>query len=94
MGVQAMVPARPEESLVQDVWPVGASQYNNACGGLETVHLHQQLIERVLPLIIPTSKAASPSSPPNSINLICRPSMQKLSSLLGSRVWRLLFNTS
>ena len=74
-------PARPEECFVQDVWPVGACQDHHACGGLKPVHLHQQLVQSVLSLVVASSKAAAPSGSPNGINLIYTPVCKRQQAL-------------
>ncbi len=58
--------------LVQDVGPIGACQYHDALCGCKAIHLHQQLVERVLPLIVAACKAATPARPANGVNLICK----------------------
>ena len=58
-------------NLIQDVGTVGAGQHDNALRGGESVHLHQQLVQRVLPLIIAAGKAALATRPPDGVNLIC-----------------------
>ena len=42
----------PEESLVQNVRPVGRRKYDHTGIGVEAVHLGKQLVERVLTLIV------------------------------------------
>ena len=42
----------PHQSLVQNIGPVGRSQDNHPAVGVKTIHLRQQLIERILPLIV------------------------------------------
>ena len=71
MRAEGAAPARAQQGLVQDVRPVGAAQDDDPCLGAETVHLHQQLVERVLPLIVAASEAAPASGAPNGIYLIC-----------------------
>ena len=68
----ASPPARPEQRLVKNVWPVGGCQHHNACSRLEAIHLHQQLVKRVLTLIIAAGKATSATCSANGINFICR----------------------
>ena len=57
--------------LIQDIGSVRAGKHDNALRRGKAVHLHQQLIQRVLPLVIAASKAAAPTRPPNSVNLVC-----------------------
>ena len=65
------MPARPKQGGVQDVGPVGACQHDDALRRGKAVHLHQQLVQRVLALVVASCKAAPPARPPDGINLIC-----------------------
>ena len=71
------MPARPKQSRVQDVRPIGAGQHDDALRRGKAVHLHQQLVQRVLALVITSRKAAAPTRPPDGINLICTSSSVK-----------------
>ena len=64
-------PARPQQGLVQDVRPVGAGQDDHARRGRKAVHLHQQLVQRVLALVVAARKAAAPARAPDRVDLIC-----------------------
>ncbi len=44
--------ARAEQSGVQNVLPVGGGQHDDALVGGKAVHLHQQLVQGLLPLIV------------------------------------------
>ena len=48
----AVEAARTQQSLVEDVHAVGGGQYDHAAVGAEAVHLGEQLIERVLALVV------------------------------------------
>ena len=65
------MPAGPEEGRIKDVGAVGAGEDDDArlCG--KAVHLHQQLVERVFPLIVAARKAAAAPRAADRINLIC-----------------------
>jgi hypothetical protein len=45
-------PARPQERRVQDVRPVGGGHDDYALGGVEPVHLNQELVQGLLPLVV------------------------------------------
>lgn len=64
-------PARAQQRLVQDVRPVSACQHHNSRSGGEAVHLHQQLVQSVLALIIAPGKPSAAPGPTDGINLIC-----------------------
>jgi hypothetical protein len=64
-------PAWAQQRLVQDVGAVGAGEHDNALGGREAVHLHQQLVQRVLALVVAAREAAAPARAPNRVNLVC-----------------------
>ena len=48
----AVEPAGAEQSLVQDFGPVGGGQQDDALGGVKAVHLRQQLVQGLLPLVV------------------------------------------
>lgn len=50
---------RPQQGTVQDVSPVGGCDDNDAGVALKAVHLRQQLIQRLLALIIASAHASS-----------------------------------
>ena len=59
------------ERLVEDVDPVGSSEHDNVSGtGVESVHLDQKLVERVLRLALSTevAPAALPSHRVDFVN--------------------------
>ena len=64
-------PARTQQGLVQNVWSVGATQDDDPRGGGEAVHLNEELIEGVLPLVVPPRKASAPTSTADGVYLIC-----------------------
>ena len=41
-------PDGPQQRVVQHVHAVGSGQHDDASAGIEAVHLHQQLVQRVL----------------------------------------------
>ena len=48
----AVETAGPQQGLVQDLWPVGGPDDQDALRGLEAVHLGQELVEGLLPLLV------------------------------------------
>ena len=78
-------PARAEEGVVKDVRSVGAGQHNDALRGGKTVHLHQQLVQGILALIIAPCKPAAAPGAPNGINLICTSHKPLVSFLFHAR---------
>ena len=62
--------ARTQQGLVQDVHPVGGRQHDHVRRtGVEPVHLHQQLIQRVFRLALPAYIAAT-TLPPHGVDLV------------------------
>jgi hypothetical protein len=61
--------ARPQQGLVEDVYPVGGGQHHHVGRGVEAVHLHQELIQCVLLLGVAPEAAAS-AFPPHRVDLI------------------------
>ena len=51
-GDPPVEPAGPQQGLVQHLGPVGGGQDDDALGGVEAVHLRQQLVEGLLPLVV------------------------------------------
>ncbi len=52
-------PAGPEQGRVKNIRTVGGGQHDNVGIGLETVHLHQNLIQGLLPLIVSTAQTGA-----------------------------------
>ena len=53
-------PAGPQQGRVQDVPAVGGGQHHHALVGGKAVHLHQQLVEGLLPLVVAAAQARAP----------------------------------
>ena len=53
-------PAGPQQGGVQDIRPVGGRQDHHALVAGEAVHLHQQLVEGLLPLVVSAAQARAP----------------------------------
>ena len=51
--------ARTQQSRVQNIRTVGSRQNNNAFVAVETIHFHQQLIQRLFPLIMAAAHASA-----------------------------------
>ena len=62
-GDLAVEAARPQQRLVEHIGPVGRGDHDHAGRGVEAVHLGQQLVERLLPLVVAAAEpgAALPS---------------------------------
>ena len=61
-GDVAVEPAGAEEGGVEDVGPVGGGQDDHALVGGEAVHLGEDLVERLLALVMPPSEPRAPDS--------------------------------
>mmetsp|Transcript_30476 Transcript_30476/g.81987 ORF Transcript_30476/g.81987 Transcript_30476/m.81987 type:complete len:351 (-) Transcript_30476:793-1845(-) len=66
----AVKAARPHEGVVQDVRPVGRCEDDDARRGVEAVHLHEELVERVLTLVVASREAALAALAPHRIDLV------------------------
>mmetsp|Transcript_11256 Transcript_11256/g.23560 ORF Transcript_11256/g.23560 Transcript_11256/m.23560 type:complete len:202 (-) Transcript_11256:1072-1677(-) len=62
-------PSWPQQCIVQNVHPVSSCNGDNTWIAIKTIHLNQDLVDGLLPLIIPSSKACATLTP-NCINLI------------------------
>jgi len=63
-------PASTHQGLIQDIGAVGCSQNYNIGVGTKTVHLRQQLVERIFPLIVRTGKIVFSPGPAYGIYLV------------------------
>ena len=65
----AVEPARPQERRVEHVRPVGGGDDDDAVVGLETVHLDEQLVQRLLALVVAAAEPR-PAVPAHRIDLV------------------------
>ena len=68
-GDLAVETAGPQERGVEDVGPVGGRDDDHAVGGLEAVHLDQQLVERLLALVVAAADARA-AVPADRVDLV------------------------
>ena len=68
-GDLAVEAAGPQERGVEDVGPVGGRDDDHAVGGLEAVHLDQQLVERLLALVVAAADARA-AVPTDRVDLV------------------------
>ena len=52
-------PSRTQQRRVQNIHTVGGSQHHHALVGAEAVHLHQQLVQGLLPLVVSATQTAA-----------------------------------
>ena len=55
----AVEAARTQQRRVEDVGPVGGGDEDHAGAGVEAVHLHEQLVERLLALVVTPAEAGA-----------------------------------
>ena len=72
--------------LVEDVPPVGARQDDDSLCGAEAVHLHQQLVEGVLPLVVAAAELAAASTAPDGVDLVDEDNAGRLRARLREQV--------
>src|SRR3990172_10081049 len=53
-------PSGPQKGRVKDIRPVGGGDYYDALVGLESVHLDEELVQGLLPLVVASAKASAP----------------------------------
>ncbi len=56
-------PPRTEQRGIQYVRPVGCGDKNNSLVGLESIHFHQQLVQRLFPFVIAATEAGAAVTP-------------------------------
>ena len=61
--------SRAQNGRIQNIHPVGGGHDNNALVDPKTVHLHQKLVQGLLPLVMPPAHAGAPA-PGHSVNLV------------------------
>ena len=59
----AVEAARAQQRRVEDVGPVGRRHDDDALGDVETVHLRQHLVQRLLTLVVPAAEAGAALAP-------------------------------
>ncbi len=63
-------PSGTQQRRVEGLGPVGRGEDNHALGRVEPVHLGQQLVERLLTLVVTTADETGPPLAPDSVDLI------------------------
>mmetsp|Transcript_35777 Transcript_35777/g.106792 ORF Transcript_35777/g.106792 Transcript_35777/m.106792 type:complete len:256 (-) Transcript_35777:1616-2383(-) len=63
-------PPRSSECLVENVYAVGAGEYDHIARGREAVHLDEELIESVLALIVAARHSATTALPADGVDLV------------------------
>ena len=61
--------SRSQQGLIQNIHPVGSSNGNYARISIKSIHLHQNLVNSLLPLVISSSKSSTTLTS-HGINLI------------------------
>ena len=69
--------ARPQQGGVQNVLPVGGRQDHHALVGAESVHLHQELVEGLFPLVMAAAQAGAPLAP-HGVDLVDEDNSRRL----------------
>jgi hypothetical protein len=64
-----------QKSGIKDVWSIGGSKHDHPLVAGESVHLRQDLIERLLPLIVAADARPGSGTAPGTV---CRPSMMQV----------------
>ena len=89
-------PARAQQGLVEDVRAVGAGQHDDALGRRKAVHLDQQLVQRVLALVVAAGEPAAPARAPDRVDLVCArkglPSGRSCCSCQQASLWNALYH--
>jgi hypothetical protein len=82
----AVEPARSKQGQVEHVGPVGRRQYHDPVIGREPVHLHQQLVERLLLLVLRAHRAANCPGPSDGVELVDEDDGRRGAAGLGEQV--------
>ena len=69
-GHLAVEPTRPEEGRVEDLGPVGGGEDHDAGSRVESVHLGEQLVEGLLPLVVGDDRARATSALADGVDLV------------------------
>jgi hypothetical protein len=62
--------AGTQQCRVEHVGAVGGRQNDHRLARVETIHLDQQLVERLLTLVVPADKVAAPAPPADRVQLV------------------------
>jgi hypothetical protein len=82
------VPIEPpwtEQRGIQYIRPVGSGDENNSLVGLESIHLDQQLVQRLFPLVIAAAEAGSAVTP-NRVNFVDKYDARRVLFALNEKV--------
>jgi hypothetical protein len=82
------VPIEPpwtEQRGIQHIRPVGGSDENNSLVGFESIHLDQQLVQRLFPLVIAATEAGSAVTP-NRVDFVDKNDARRLLFALNEKV--------
>ena len=66
----AVEAAGPEQRRIEHVGPVGGRQHDDAFARVEAVHLGQDLVQRLLALVVAADRAAAPAGPADGVQLV------------------------
>src|SRR6185437_15859619 len=59
----------PQQRRVENVWPVGRGDHDHAALGVEAVELDEQLVQRLLTLVVAAAEAST-SVPPDRVDFV------------------------
>ena len=59
-GHLAVKASGSQQCRVQDVWTVGGGEHDDVRVGLESVHLNQDLVQGLFPLVVPAAQTGAP----------------------------------
>ena len=62
--------AWPHQCRIKDIWSVGTREDDDVLLSSKPIHLHEQLVEGVLPLVVTPKATAFPSRLSNGIDLV------------------------
>jgi len=74
-----------EQSGIQHIRTVGGRDENHAFIGFKTIHFHQQLVQGLLPFVMPPAQACA-ALPPHGINLINENQARRIFFALGEQI--------
>ena len=79
-------PARPQQRRVEHLGPVGRGEHDDALGHVEAVHLGQQLVQRLLALVVGHRRARAGPALADGVDLVDEDDRGRPLARLGEQV--------
>ena len=63
-------PSGPQERRIENIRTIGGGQDHHSLGSGEAVHFREDLVERLLALVMPAEGMRASAGPPNRVDLV------------------------